>query len=192
MLSQSEVILLMGPPGAGKGTQAEKLARARNLNKLSTGDMLRDHVRRGSELGKQAKAIMDAGDLVSDEIIIAMVAAALEPQRGEGIRVLLDGFPRTPGQAEALRKLLADFDSAMTAAIQLEVDEDAVVERLLKRAEEEGRSDDNEDTIRRRMTVYREQTEPLLDYYSQHQVLRRVNGMGSVDEVFAHICEVLP
>lgn len=189
-LGQSEVLLLMGPPGAGKGTQASKLARARQLLKLSTGDMLRSHVAQGTELGQQAKAIMASGELVPDALIIAMVKEAIAAQDGD-VRVLLDGFPRTPGQAEALEELLREFGASLTAAILLEVNEEELVARLLKRAQEEGRSDDNEATIRRRMQVYREQTQPLVDYYAAKSKLRRVDGEGSVEAVFARITEVL-
>ncbi len=179
----------MGPPGAGKGTQSEKLARARSLTKLSTGDMLRDHVRRGTPLGEQAKRIMEAGELVPDELIVSMVRDALGQ---EEVRVLLDGFPRTDVQAGALDALLGELDAAMTAAVLLEVEENELAQRLLKRAHEEGRVDDNETTIRKRMRVYQEQTQPLVDYYGARGKLRRVNGEGSVEEVFARISEVLP
>jgi len=189
--AQSEVLILMGPPGAGKGTQAVKLARARKLLKLSTGDMLRDHVARGTELGLKAKAIMNAGDLVSDDIIIGMVRDELAAQK-DGVRVLLDGFPRTPGQADALNGLLEEFDAALTAAVLLKVDEEELIQRLLKRAQEEGRLDDDEETIRHRMNVYKEQTRPLVDYYHGHHMLREVDGMGEVGEVFARVTEVLP
>ena len=179
----------MGPPGAGKGTQSEKLARARSLTKLSTGDMLRDHVRRGTPLGRSAQRIMEAGDLVPDDLIVAMVRNALN--EGE-VRVLLDGFPRTDVQAGALDALLAELNAAMTAAVLLEVDENELAGRLLKRAQEEGRVDDNEMTIRKRMEVYQKQTQPLVDYYEARGKLRRVDGEGSVEEVFARISEVLP
>ena len=187
---QSEVLILMGPPGAGKGTQAVKLARARKLVKLSTGDMLRDHVKRGTELGQQAQAIMEAGDLVSDDIIIGMVRDELAKQ-DDGVRALLDGFPRTPGQADALETLLSEFDASLTAAILLGVNEEELILRLLGRAREEGRSDDTEDTIRHRMQVYKDQTQPLVDHYHKHGKLRQVDGMGSVEDVFARITEVL-
>lgn len=186
----NEVLLLMGPPGAGKGTQAEKLARARSLYKLSTGDMLRAHVKRGSELGQRAKSIMEAGDLVPDELIVAMVKSELEGQ--EDVRVLLDGFPRTTPQAEALDELLAQLRAPMTAAVLIEVDDEEIVSRLVKRAQEEGRSDDNEETVRQRLKVYEEKTRPLVDYYQGRGLLREVDGMGSVEEVFARISEVLP
>lgn len=191
MSTASEVLILMGPPGAGKGTQAVKLARARKLLKLSTGDMLRDHVKRGTDLGLKAKAIMDAGDLVSDDIIIGMVRGELAKQE-DGVRVLLDGFPRTPVQAEALNGLLEEFGVALTAAVLLKVDEEELIQRLLSRAQQEGRDDDDEATIRHRMSVYRDQTRPLVDYYAEHHMLREVDGMGDVGEVFARVTEVLP
>lgn len=189
-MSTPEVLLLVGPPGAGKGTQAEKLARARRLKKLSTGDTLRDHVKRGTELGVQAKAIMDAGELVPDAVIVGMVRAEVAGMTPA--RVLLDGFPRTAVQAEALDALLTELNATITAAVLLEVDTDELVARLVKRAEEQGRTDDNEDTIRRRMNVYSEQTAPLISYYEATGKLRRVDGIGSVEEVFARISEVLP
>lgn len=185
-----EVLLLVGPPGAGKGTQAEKLARARRLTKLSTGDMLRTHVLEESELGKAAKAIIDAGDLVSDEIVVGMIRSELESQTP--VRVLLDGFPRTTVQAEALDGLLNELAAPLTAVVLLEVDPEELVTRLVKRAEEQGRTDDNEHTIRNRMQVYSDQTAPLIAYYEGKGKLRRVVGVGAVEEVFARISEVLP
>ena len=185
----SEALLLMGPPGAGKGTQASRLAEARSLRKLSTGDMLRAHVGEGSDLGRRAKSIMDAGDLVPDDLIVAMVATELEEM--DQVRVLLDGFPRTPGQAEALDELLADHGAAMSAAVVLEVPEDELVRRLVSRADEEGRSDDDEATVRRRMSVYRESTQPLLDFYDRRGVLERIDGVGDVSDVTERIQAVL-
>ncbi|ADI14186.1 adenylate kinase [Truepera radiovictrix] len=189
-ITTPEVLLLIGPPGAGKGTQAEKLARARRLKKLSTGDMLRDHVSRGTELGLRAKAIMEAGELVPDEVIVGMVrdeVAGMTP-----VRVLFDGFPRTGPQAEALDRLLADLGATITAAVLLEVDTEELIARLVKRAAEQGRTDDNEATVRTRMNVYSAQTAPLVTYYETTGKLRRVDGVGSVEEVFARISEVLP
>lgn len=185
-----EIVLLMGPPGAGKGTQAVKLARARSLLKLSTGDMLRDHVKRGTELGQQAKAIMDAGQLVSDEIVIGMVRAEINGLNP--VRVLFDGFPRTPAQADALDNLLKEFNTGITGVVLLEVNEDELVQRLLERTQKEGRSDDTEEVIRERMKVYKSSTQPVVDYYEKRSKLRRVDGIGSVEEVFARISEVLP
>jgi adenylate kinase len=185
----AEVLLLMGPPGAGKGTQATRVAVARSLTKLSTGDMLRAHVGAGTELGRRAKAIMDAGDLVPDDIIIGMVRSELEA--AAQIRFLLDGFPRTAAQAAALDALLADMNASVTAAISIEVPAEALVARMLKRATEEGRSDDNEATIRNRMAVYQLQTKPLVDYYRGQSKLKIVDGLGSVEEVSERIRSVL-
>jgi adenylate kinase len=185
-----EVVLLMGPPGAGKGTQASLLAEERGLTKLSTGDMLRDHVRRATPLGERAQAIMAAGDLVPDDVIVGMVRATM--QAAPAVRFLLDGFPRTPAQAAALDALLGDLGARITAAVALEVDDEELVRRLLQRAVEEGRSDDNEDTVRNRMEVYRRQTQPLLDYYAGHGALARVDGLGDVETVTGRIREVLP
>jgi len=186
----TEVVLLMGPPGAGKGTQATRVAVARGLTKLSTGDMLRAHVGAGTELGQRARAIMDAGQLVPDDLIIGMVRAELEA--ADAIRFLLDGFPRTSAQAAALDALLADLGAKVTAAVALEVDDEELVRRMLQRSVQEGRSDDNEATIRTRMGVYHEQTKPLLDYYGGQAKLRRVDGVGAVDEVTNRIRSALP
>lgn len=187
---QSEVLLLMGPPGAGKGTQANRLAHSRGLHKLSTGDMLREHVERGTELGGRAKGIMEAGDLVPDELIIAMVRDELADR--QAIRVLLDGFPRTSAQASALDALLAEHDTSVTAAVALEVDSEELVRRLMQRSRAEGRFDDNEATIRKRMEVYRNDTKPLLDYYRGQGKLVVVDGMGEMDDVTERINEVIP
>lgn len=185
----SEVLLLMGPPGAGKGTQAQRLAEGRGLTKLSTGDLLRDHVRRGTELGREAKVLMDEGVLVPDEIIMGMVRSELDKQ--SPVRALLDGFPRTTGQADALEELLAEYGAQVDLAIELVVDEEELVRRLVSRATQEGRSDDNEQTIRTRMKVYRDQTAPLLEYYGAKGKLRSVDGVGSLEEVTARVEEAL-
>ncbi len=189
-IRSSEVVLLMGPPGAGKGTQATRVAVARGLTKLSTGDMLRAHVGAGTALGQRAKAIMDAGDLVPDDVIVGMVGS--EVDAADHVRFLFDGFPRTARQAAALDALLAEHGTAVTAAVALDVPDDELVRRMLQRAHEEGRSDDNEDTIRNRMAVYHEQTRPLLDYYAGQGKLVRVDGVGSFDEITARIHEALP
>ena len=183
-------LLLLGPPGAGKGTQAERLVRALGVPQISTGDMLRAAVKAGSEVGRRARSYMDRGDLVPDEVVIGVAEERLrEPDAANGF--VLDGFPRTAAQAEALDGMLARLGVRLERCVALQVDEDELVERLTKRAEIEGRSDDNEETIRKRMHVYREKTQPLIDYYAARGVLREVEGEGTVDEVAARIEEAL-
>lgn len=179
-------LLLLGAPGAGKGTQAQRLVDKLGIPQISTGDMLRAAVAAGTEVGKQAKATMERGDLVSDEIVIAVARERLAAaDAAEGF--VLDGFPRTAGQAEALDGILAETGQTLERCVAIEVHEDTVVGRLLKRAEIEGRSDDNEETIRNRMRVYREQTAPLLAHYGALGVLATVDGMGSMEEVAERI-----
>jgi len=182
-------LLLLGPPGAGKGTQAAMVCRALGIPHISTGEMLRDHVGRGTDLGRRARAIMDTGELVPDAIVIAMVEDRLGAEDA-GCGFLLDGFPRTVAQAEALDGLLAP-DRSLEAVVSIEVVEDEVVQRLLDRAAKEGRSDDNEETIRNRMAVYRGQTAPLLEYYGRDGIVRTVDGMGAIEEVFGRIAAAL-
>lgn len=183
----NELLIFLGPPGAGKGTQAKKLCVDRNLLQLSTGDMLRSHVKRGTALGKQAKIIMDRGELVSDDIIIGMVRDELTQVPVGQLRFLFDGFPRTTAQAKALDALLASLHTSLSAVLLLEVNEEEVIQRLLKRAELEGRSDDNEATIRNRMDVYKKQTAPLVEYYEARGSLRRVDGMGDINDIYARL-----
>jgi len=183
-------LLLLGPPGAGKGTQARRLVESLGIPQISTGDMLRAAVREGTALGQQAKALMNDGKLVPDALVIGIVEERLaKPDAATGF--VLDGFPRTAAQAEALDALLARRGERLERCVALEVDEDAIVKRLLKRGELEGRSDDNETTIRERMRVYRIETEPLVAYYRARSVLRTVDGMGSEDTIAARVAEAL-
>lgn len=181
-------IVLLGAPGAGKGTQAARLVEQFGLPHISTGDMLRAAVSAGTPVGLRAKAVMDSGQLVGDDIVIAIAEERLG-QADEGF--ILDGFPRTLAQAEALDGLLDRLDSSLDCCLALTAETNAVVERLLKRAEIEGRADDNEDTIRERMAVYEEQTAPLLTYYRKKDLLLEVSGMGAIDEVFGRVVEAL-
>ena len=171
-------IILLGAPGSGKGTQAAFLIEKHGLTHLSTGDMLRAEIAAGSDLGKQAKAIMENGQLVSDEIVIAMIAARLSDKGA-----LFDGFPRTIAQTEALDKLLAGRGSQIDAVIELQVGNEEIVQRMLAR----GRSDDNEATIRQRLAVFEAQTKPLIDYYQKQGKLRSVDGSGELAAISARI-----
>jgi adenylate kinase len=211
-------LILLGPPGAGKGTQAEHLRDTYRLAHLSTGDMLREAVTAGSELGRKARSIMERGDLVPDELMIELVAERVDrPDCAGGF--ILDGFPRTVAQAEALDRLLAEREAGLDAVIELQVDDDALVERVsgrftcascgagyhdrFKRPKVEGvcdvcggkefkrRADDNAETVRARLEAYHRQTAPLLPYYDERGVLRRVDGMAAIDEVTRQIDRAL-
>ena len=185
-------IILFGAPGAGKGTQAKRLVDSRGMVQLSTGDMLRAAIDAGTELGLQAKAIMDRGDLVSDDIILGMIAERMEaPECGKG--VILDGFPRTVAQADGLGQMFADRGLTLDHVIEIKVDENALFARIEARAAETGgsRADDNAETLRKRLAVYHENTAPLLPYYSDNGLMRRVDGMASIDEVADAIDAIL-
>jgi len=182
-------VLFLGPPGAGKGTQATFLARALGVPHISTGVMLREAVAEGTDLGNQAGALMAAGDLVPDELVVAMVAERLS-RSDATCGFLLDGFPRNIEQADALDRSV-DGD-AIEVVLLLTVAEDELVSRLLKRAIEDGRDDDNEDTIRRRLEVYRDETEPLVEHYPAHGVpIMRIDGFGSIEDVFGRVVMAL-
>lgn len=181
-------IILFGPPGAGKGTQAKILEQEQGLKQLSTGDMLRAEIAAGSDLGLKAKGIMDRGDLVSDDIIIAMIAVRMEQGDCKN-GVIFDGFPRTVAQAEALDSMLTKKGKPLSAVIELAVDEEALVERLntriaqTKAAGQAVRGDDNEETFRKRLKTYRDQTAPVLPYYKAQGILKTLDGMQSIETV---------
>jgi len=183
-------LVLMGAPGAGKGTQAKNLEKELLLSHVSTGDLFRYNLKNETELGKLAQTFINRGELVPDDVTVAMVRDRLaqdDCQNG----AILDGFPRNLVQADALEHLLNEFDSEIGLVLYIHVDQDDLVERLLKRAEIEGRADDNEETIRARMAVFEEQTQPLLDYYEERGLLVRVNGAQSVDDVAQELLEVV-
>jgi adenylate kinase len=183
-------LVFLGPPGAGKGTQAKRVADRLSIPAISTGDIFRSNVSSGTELGLLAKQYMDAGEYVPDSVTNDMVKARLaEPDAVGGF--LLDGYPRTTAQVDRLDQMLAETEHSLDAVIELTADTDEVVQRLLKRAEIEGRADDTEEVIRRRMEIYAEQTAPLTDVYAAHGLLRRVDGMGGVDDVTDRIVKAL-
>ncbi len=183
-------LLLIGPPGAGKGTQAEILAATFGIPAISTGDIFRANVKNQTELGLKVKAIMDAGEYVPDEITNAIVANRLaESDAAAGF--LLDGYPRTPDQVRELDAVLAADGKALDVVVQIVADTDEVVARLLKRAQEQGRTDDTEEVIRHRMSVYAEQTAPLIDVYEARDLVVTVDGLGEVAEVTARILSAL-
>jgi adenylate kinase len=183
-------IVLLGAPGSGKGTQAALLVQELNLPHISTGELLRSAVKAGSELGMQAKAVMDRGELVSDDIMLGLLGERLsQPDAKAGF--ILDGYPRNLSQAHALDELLERLDQPVDEALQIDVNVDLVVARIAKRAAEEGRSDDTEEVVRNRMKVYSDQTAPVVDYYAQKGLLSRVLGEGTIEEVFQRIRGVL-
>ena len=183
-------LLLIGPPGAGKGTQAAKLAEAFNIPAISTGDIFRENVKNETELGKQAKAFMDRGEYVPDSLTNALVRDRLAwDDAKEGF--LLDGYPRTSDQVGELDRILADDGESLDAVVLLRADTDEIVRRLLNRAIEQGRTDDTEDVIRHRLDVYADQTAPLIEVFSNRQLVVEVDGLGAVQEVTARILEAL-
>jgi adenylate kinase len=179
-------IIILGAPGSGKGTQSEAISQKYNITKISTGDLLREEVRKGTPLGLQAKAIMDVGELVPDEIILGIIAEHLaKDDTSNGF--LLDGFPRTLRQAEALDAMLHKIHAPVDAALFFDVDYEEVRKRLLARH----RFDDNVETIRHRLEVYEAQTAPVIDYYSKKGALRTVQGVGRVEDVSQRIFDIL-
>jgi len=211
-------LILLGPPGAGKGTQAKLIEDKRGLKQLSTGDMLRGAVAQGTEMGKKAKAVMDRGELVSDDIVVSIIAERLDkPDVKKGF--ILDGFPRNQAQAEALDRMLDDKGLKLDAVIEMKVDDEALVERIAGRytcakcgkgyhdrfekpkkagvcdvcgsTEFVRRADDNEKTVRDRLQIYNKQTAPLVDYYGRTGVLHKVNGMADIAQVTRQIEDVL-
>ena len=179
-------LLLIGPPGAGKGTQAAKLAETFNIPAISTGDIFRENVKNETELGKQAKAFMDRGEYVPDSLTNALVRDRLTWD--DAINgFLLDGYPRTADQVTELDSILNDKGESLNAVVLITADTDEVVRRLLNRAQEQGRADDTEDVIRRRLEVYAEQTAPLIEVYSHRNLVVEVDGLGAVEEVTERI-----
>ncbi|MGB3762284.1 MAG: adenylate kinase [Ornithinimicrobium sp.] len=183
-------LLILGAPGAGKGTQAAHIAKRLDIPAISTGDIFRKNIAEETELGLKVKSILSSGGFVPDDVTIDIVRDRLtEPDAQDGF--LLDGFPRTPRQVEALDEMLSDQGTSLDSVIELTVDTDEVVERLLQRAEDQGRSDDTEEVIRERMSLYTEETAPLSSIYRSRGLLVHVDGMGEVDEVTDRVFRAL-
>ena len=183
-------LVLFGPPGAGKGTQAKHIIEKYHLVHLSTGDMLRAEKAAGTELGKHITEIMDAGKLVSDQIVIELISLRLDNNpHSKGF--IFDGFPRTVAQAKALDNLLKEKETSISTCVSVEVKEKELVKRLLNRAKEQGRVDDTQAVIEARIVEYQEKTLPVATYYEKQEKLHAINGTGTVDAIFARICKVL-
>jgi len=188
-------IILLGPPGAGKGTQAQILVEKRGMVQLSTGDMLRAARTSGTEMGQKVAAIMDAGELVTDEIVIGLIEEQLQTAEGNGF--IFDGFPRTLPQADALGELLKANGQGLNAVIEMQVNDDVLVDRIVGRAEEarkagqEARADDNEESLKIRLMEYYKKTSPLIGYYYHAGDLKSVDGLGTIDAVSAEIDALL-
>lgn len=183
-------LVIFGAPGSGKGTQSERIVAKYGLNHISTGDVLRGEIKKGTPLGNTAKGFIDQGQLIPDELmidILAQVFDSFKDSRG----VIFDGFPRTIAQAEALKEMLAERQQEVNVMLDLEVPEDELMTRLIKRGKESGRADDNEETIKKRLTVYHTQTAPLIDWYKKEGTYRHINGLGSLDTIFDEICRAI-
>ena len=184
-------IVIFGAPGSGKGTQSEKMIEKYGFEHISTGDVLRDQIKKGTELGNTAKRFIDNGQLIPDELMIDILASVYDSFGKEHKGVIFDGFPRTIPQAEALKKMLAERGHKVAAMVELDVPEDELMKRLVKRGQESGRSDDNAETIQKRLTVYHNQTAPLIDWYKKEAIHHHIEGLGELDRIFADICEVI-
>lgn len=188
-MADSIRIVLFGPPGAGKGTQADFIREKYGVEHISTGDVLREAIRNGTEVGLSAKSFMDGGELVPDEVVTEIIRQKLSGLGAKGF--MLDGFPRTVEQARSLDAILSDLGVGIGAVVFLEVPDDEVVRRITNRQKLEGRADDAEDVIANRLRVYRERTSPLRDFYEEAGVLRRVEGTGEIGEIAERIDDVL-
>ena len=183
-------IVIFGAPGSGKGTQSERIVEKFGINHISTGDVLRAEIKNGTELGKTAKGYIDQGQLLPDELIIDILASTLDSFK-DSKGVIFDGFPRTIAQAEALKKMLSERGQEVSIMLDLDVPEDELMTRLIKRGQESGRADDNEETVSKRIQVYLDETKPLVDYYSSQGIIANINGQQSIEKVFEDIVNAL-
>ena len=183
-------IVIFGAPGSGKGTQSERIVEKYGINHIATGDVLRAEIKNGTELGKTAKGYIDQGQLIPDELMIDILASVFDSFK-DSKGVIFDGFPRTIAQAEALKKMLAERGQDVSVMVDLEVPEDELMVRLIKRGKDSGRADDNEETIKKRLHVYHSQTAPLIDWYKNEKKYQHINGLGTMEGIFAEICEAI-
>ena len=183
-------IVIFGAPGSGKGTQSERIVEKYGINHISTGDVLRAEIKNGTELGKTAKGYIDQGQLIPDELMIDILASVFDSFK-DSKGVIFDGFPRTIAQAEALKKMLAERGQDVSVMVDLEVPEDELMVRLIKRGKDSGRADDNEETIKKRLHVYHSQTAPLIDWYKNEKKYQHINGLVTMEGIFAEICEAI-
>ena len=184
-------IVIFGAPGSGKGTQSDKMIAKYGFKHISTGDVLRNEIKNGTELGKTAKGYIDNGQLIPDDLMVNILASVYDSFGKEHKGVIFDGFPRTIPQAEALKKMLAERGHKVAAMIELDVPEDELMKRLILRGQQSRRSDDNEETIKKRLNVYHNQTAPLIDWYEKEGIHHHINGLGELDRIFADICKVI-
>ena len=183
-------IVIFGAPGSGKGTQSERIVEKYGINHISTGDVLRAEIKNGTELGKTAKGYIDQGQLIPDELMIDILASVFDSFK-DSKGVIFDGFPRTIAQAEALKKMLAERGQDVSVMVDLDVPEEELMVRLIKRGKDSGRADDNEETIKKRLHVYHSQTAPLIDWYKNEKKNQHINGLGTMEGIFAEICEAV-
>ena len=183
-------IVIFGAPGSGKGTQSEKIVEKYQLNHISTGDVLRAEIKNGTELGRTAKGYIDQGQLIPDELMVSILASVFDSFK-DSKGVIFDGFPRTIPQAEALKEMLKERGQEVSVMLDLDVPEDELMTRLIKRGQMSGRADDNEETIKKRLVVYHNQTSPLKEYYKQEGSYRHIDGLGELDRIFGDICKAI-
>ncbi|MBP3738150.1 MAG: adenylate kinase [Muribaculaceae bacterium] len=185
-------IVIFGAPGSGKGTQSDNLIKTYGLFHISTGDVLRDNIKRGTELGATAKAYIDKGQLIPDDLMIGILADVLDSNKEAAASgVIFDGFPRTIAQAEALETMLQERGTSVSAVIGLEVPEQELIDRIILRGQQTGRSDDNMETVKNRLAVYHNQTSPLQAFYKEKGLYHAIKGTGKIDEIFADICRAI-
>lgn len=183
-------IVIFGAPGSGKGTQSERIVAKYSINHISTGDVLRGEIKKGTELGELAKSYVDQGQLIPDDLMVNILASVFD-SFVDSKGVIFDGFPRTIAQATALKEMLKKRHQDITIMLDLEVPENELMARLVKRGQECGRADDNEETIKKRLIVYKTQTAPLIDFYKEEGTYQYIKGIGTVDSIFADICQVI-